>query len=234
MWRVTAAAKGKNVPETSAPTTVATAPGTAAAPPLTLRRWTQRDVPALVAAHRDPAMLRWLVRHIYDEGQAKVAIREYQEAWEAGTRYNLAIVEHAAGVDGAAGADGTGSAGVTAVTGDGAGGVAGAADAELLEPIGSVSIRRLDKRFDIAEVGYWVVPSARGRSIAPRAMQAALDWAVDLWRREPLRRFELIHTVGNEASCRVAQKLGFAFEQELPPSVKWPEPGHLHVRPFRG
>jgi RimJ/RimL family protein N-acetyltransferase len=68
--------------------------------------------------------------------------------------------------------------------------------------------------------------------VAPRAVRAALDWAIELWRQEPLRRFELIHTIGNEASCRVAQKLGFALEQELPPSVKWPEPGHLHVRPW--
>jgi RimJ/RimL family protein N-acetyltransferase len=151
-------------------------------------------------------MLRWLVRHVADANQAAIQIRELREAWEAGTRYALAIVEHPD--------------------------AAGSGDADRLDPIGSVSIRRLDKQFDVAEVGYWVAASARGRSIAPRAVQAALDWAVELWRREPLRRFELLHTVGNEASCRVAQKLGFELAEELPPTVKWPEPGHLHVRPF--
>jgi RimJ/RimL family protein N-acetyltransferase len=187
---------------------ITTVPATPDAPALTLRPWRERDVPALVAAHRDPAMRRWLNRHIDDEGQAALAILEQREAWEAGARFNLAIVAHT----------------------DGPGG----ADAEELDPVGTVSIRRLDKRFDVAEVGYWVAASARGRAVAPRAAQAALDWAVELWRHEPLRRFELIHTVGNDASCRVAQKLGFALEEELAPSVKWPEPGHLHVRPFAG
>jgi RimJ/RimL family protein N-acetyltransferase len=191
---------------------IATVPGTPDAPALTLRPWRERDVPALVAAHRDRAMRRWLTRHIDDESQAALAILEQQEAWESGARFTLAVVAHT----------------------DGPGGGPGGNDAESLDPVGSVSIRRLDKRFDVAEVGYWVAAPARGRSVAPRAVQAALDWAVELWRREPLRRFELIHSVGNDASCRVAQKLGFALEEELPPSVKWPEPGHLHVRPFAG
>lgn len=186
-----------------------TVPGTENGPALTLRPWLERDAPALVAAHRDVAMLRWLTRHITDEGSALIAIREQQEAWLAGARFTFAVVEQPAEF-------------------------ADANDLSIdeLDPIGSVSIRRLDKRFDVAEVGYWVAAHARGRSIAPRAVQAALDWAVDLWRDEPLRRFELIHTIGNDASCRVAEKAGFTLAEELPPSVKWPEPGHLHVRPF--
>ncbi|HEX4788228.1 MAG TPA: GNAT family N-acetyltransferase [Actinospica sp.] len=194
--------------EISELTVVASVPGTSTVPALTLRRWTERDVPALVAAHRDIAMRRWLTRHIDDAGQAAIAIREQREAWEAGARFTFAVVEHPD--------------------------AAGTGDPGLLDPIASVSVRRLDKSFDVAEVGYWVAAQARGRSVAPRAVQAALDWATELWRREPLRRFELVHTVGNDASCRVAQKLGFAMEQELPPSVKWPEPGHLHVRPWIG
>ena len=193
--------------ETSTPAALLAVPATAdAGAALTLRPWLERDAVALAAAHTDPAMRRWLTRHIADEAQAREAIEGLQEAWESGTRYTLAVVEHAAG----------------------------AVDPAALDPIGSVTIRRLDKRFDVAEVGYWVASSARGRSIAVRAASAALNWATQLWRTEPLRRFELIHTLGNDASCRVAQKLGFALEQELPPSVKWPEPGHLHVRPFAG
>ena len=156
--------------------------------------------------------------YIADEGQALAALADQQRDWDAGTRFTFAVLRDV-NADADAGVDNKG------VDNEGrAGG----------EPIGSVSIRRLDKRFDVAEVGYWVAAPARGRSVAPRAMQAALDWAVELWRREPLRRFELIHTIGNDASCRVAQKLGFALEEELAPSVKWPEPGHLHVRPFAG
>lgn len=192
----------------------AVAPATPTAPALALRQWHERDIPALVAAHRDVVMRRWLNRPVDDEGAARIRLDEQRAAWAEGTRFNLAVVELA---EGATGED-----------------PAQLAAAVELDPIGSVSIRRLDKRFDVAEVGYWVAAPARGRSVAPRAMQAALDWAVELWRREPLRRFELIHTIGNDASCRVAQKLGFALEEELAPSVKWPEPGHLHVRPFAG
>lgn len=184
---------------------IAVAPATRTAPALVLRRWRERDVPALVAAHRDEAMLRWLTRPVSDEEAALKLLTEQRDAWEDGSRFTFAVVEGSA----ERGPEGT-------------------------DPIGSVSIRRLDKQFDVAEVGYWVVAQARGRSVAPRAVTAALDWAARLWRDEPLRRFELIHTIGNEASCRVAQKTGFALAQELPPSVKWPEPGHLHVRPFPG
>lgn len=189
---------------------IALAPATPTAPALALRPWQLRDVPALVAAHRDVTMRRWLTRPVDDEGSARTMITEQHEAWLAGTRFTMAVIEVPRGVEPEDAAQ----------------------DADL-DPIGSVSIRRLDKRFDVAEIGYWVAAQARGRSIAARATSAGLDWAQLLWERDPLRRFELIHTIGNDASCRVAQKLGFALEQELPPSVKWPEPGHLHVRPFR-
>jgi RimJ/RimL family protein N-acetyltransferase len=184
---------------------IAVAPATETAPALALRRWRERDAPALVAAHRDVTMRRWLTRPVHDEDAALKMITEQRDAWVDGSRFTLAVVERPEGVE----------------PGD-------------ADPIGSVSIRRLDRHFDVAEVGYWVAAQARGRSVAPRAMTAALDWAAHLWRHEPLRRFELIHTIGNDASCRVAQKLGFALEEELPASVKWPEPGHLHVRPFPG
>lgn len=182
---------------------IAVAPATETAPALALRPWRERDVPALVAAHRDPTMLRWLTRPAHDEDAARTMLTEQRDAWAEGSRFTLAVVE---------------------LCDDTAPGDA--------DPVGSVSIRRLDRHFDVAEVGYWVAARARGRSVAPRAVAAALDWVAGLWRHEPLRRFELVHTIGNDASCRVAQKLGFALEQELPPSVKWPEPGHLHVRPF--
>lgn len=189
---------------------ILTVPTTAEGPALTLRRWLACDAPAMAAAHCDPAMRRWLLRHIEDEDQAREAIEHHRDAWEDGVRFSFAVVEHPLA-----------TAGHEALPGD---------------PIGSVTIRRLDPRSDVAEVGYWTAPAARGRSVAARATQAALEWATALWTAQgrPLRRFELIHTLGNDASCRVAGKLGFAFECELPPSLKFPEPGHLHVRPWPG
>jgi RimJ/RimL family protein N-acetyltransferase len=38
---------------------------------------------------------------------------------------------------------------------------------------------------------------------------------------------ELLHTVGNEGSCRVANRCGYVLES-LPP--KFPDEGHRHVR----
>lgn len=196
---------------------ILTVPATVDAPALTLRRWLPRDAPALVAAHTDPAMRRWLLRHIANEDEARETIAQHHDAWEDGVRFAFAVLEHPP-------AD---------RVGDSAGAPLGG---PIGWPIGGVTIRRLDPRSDVAEVGYWTAPAARGRAVAARATHAALEWATTLWRRQerPLRRFELIHTLGNDASCRVAQKLGFAYECEHPPSLKYPEPAHLHVRPWPG
>jgi hypothetical protein len=84
------------------------------------------------------------------------------------------------------------------------------------------------------EVGYWVAPSVRGRGIAPRALSAVCDWAFRSPRILPLERLDLIHTVGNQASCRVAEKAKFALSAVLPPMPpEFPHDGHLHIRPRR-
>lgn len=191
----------------STPSALAVAPATATAPSLALRPWLARDIPTLVAAHTDPQMRRWLLHHLDDEGQARTWLEQQERAWAEGTRHSLAVVE----------------------LNDLAGSAAGA---DELDPVGSVSIRRLSKRLEAAEVGYWVASQARGRSIAPRAVEAAIGWATEYWAADPVKRFELIHSVGNDASCRVALKLGFELEEELPAHpLKFPDPGHLHVRP---
>ena len=57
------------------------------------------------------------------------------------------------------------------------------------------------------------------------------EWAFSLPRDQPLERLELIHSVGNLASCRVAEKAGFRFSAVLPPLLPdFPDDGHLHVR----
>jgi len=195
------------VATSSTPSALAVAPATATAPPLALRPWLARDIPTLVAAHTDPQMRRWLLHHIDDEDQARTWLEQQERAWAEGTRHSLAIVE------------------LTDVDDP-------AAKADELDPVGSVSIRRLSKRLEAAEVGYWVASQARGRSIAPRAVEAAIGWATEYWATDPVKRYELIHSVGNDASCRVALKLGFELEEELPAHpLKFPDPGHLHVRP---
>jgi RimJ/RimL family protein N-acetyltransferase len=60
----------------------------------------------------------------------------------------------------------------------------------------------------IAEAGYWVMRPARGSGLAGRALAAMTGWLFGVG----LHRLELMHSVGNEASCRVATKAGFELE----------------------
>ncbi len=178
-------------------------PATQTAPALTLRPWRDEDIPVLIRAHADPAMQRWLMGHINDEEQARAALATLRRDWAAGTRFTFAVVAH--------------------------GDAESSQDAD--SPLGQVTIRRLAKEQGTAELGYWTAAQARGKSVAPRAAQAAMAWAEEHWSEDPVARFTLIHTLGNDASCRVAAKLGFALAEELPPyPPKFPDPGHLHVR----
>jgi [ribosomal protein S5]-alanine N-acetyltransferase len=54
----------------------------------------------------------------------------------------------------------------------------------------------------VGELGYWVVPSAPGRSAAPRAVEAVSGWAFKVLGRH---RLELLYSVHNLASRRVAE-----------------------------
>ncbi|MGY1732752.1 GNAT family N-acetyltransferase [Geodermatophilus sp. SYSU D01045] len=93
--------------------------------------------------------------------------------------------------------------------------VVDAADGRLL---GSVNLHSIDLDQGDAEVGYWTVPAARGRGVAPRAVDAALRWGfVTL----PVDRVELVHAVENPASGRVAEKAGFTFEGRLRRSFRY-------------
>lgn len=174
------------------------AEGTATAPGLLLRPWAEQDVPAMVAAHRDPVMRRWLRHPVTTADEARRIIQGRRDDREAGTGFSFAVLQ--------------------AEPGPGA-------------LVGSVSIRGLDVAAVSGEVGYWVTAPARGRGIAARAVDAVCRWAFGLPRHRPLERLELLHRVGNHASCRVAEKAGFAFSAVLPPLLPdFPDDGHLHIR----
>lgn len=74
---------------------------------------------------------------------------------------------------------------------------------------GQISLRRIVLAEGAAEVSYWVLPYARGRRVAPRALNALTAWCFGTLG---LHRMELNHSTVNEASCRVAQQSGFAIE----------------------
>jgi RimJ/RimL family protein N-acetyltransferase len=60
-------------------------------------------------------------------------------------------------------------------------------------------------------VGYWLLPEARGRGIARRAVELLADWAFSDLGLDVLR---VATEPGNAASRRVAEGTGFRFTGE--------------------
>ncbi len=98
------------------------------------------------------------------------------------------------------------------------------------EVAGQISLRRVVLAEGLAEVSYWVLPGARGRRVAPRALSAVTSWSFETLR---MHRVELCHSTANAASCRVAQHAGFAAEgtkrSEARHADGWHDM-HLHAR----
>lgn len=102
-------------------------------------------------------------------------------------------------------------------------------------PAGNVVLKGVASGRPSAEVGYWTAARARGRGVAPRALDVLTAWALDAFRAEGLERLELLHQTDNPASCRVAAKSGYAFDRILPAAPPaLPLDGHLHVFVRRG
>jgi RimJ/RimL family protein N-acetyltransferase len=172
---------------------------TATTPGLLLRPWAEHDIPAMVAAHRDPVIRQWLRHPVTTADEARHVIRTRRADSDAGTGFSFAVLLAAAGEPG--------------------------------DLVGNVSIRGLGDAAVSGEVGYWVAAPARGRGIAARAVDVVCDWAFRLPRHRPLEQLELLHSVGNRASCRVAEKARFTFSAVLPPLLPdFPDDGHLHIR----
>ena len=75
--------------------------------------------------------------------------------------------------------------------------------------VGRAALSRINLFEGDGEVGYWTLPTARGRGIASQAVTALREWAFDA---VGLKRLQLTHSTRNKASCRIAAKTGFAFE----------------------
>ncbi|TXS36129.1 GNAT family N-acetyltransferase [Streptomyces sp. OR43] len=97
-------------------------------------------------------------------------------------------------------------------------------------PVGNVVLVCPAPGSDRAEVGYWTAAPARGRGIAPQALEALTEWAFTVFADDGLVALELLHRADNEASCRVAEKAGYGFTETLPAHLRWPREGHRHER----
>jgi RimJ/RimL family protein N-acetyltransferase len=97
--------------------------------------------------------------------------------------------------------------------------------------LGNIALKGCQAGKDAAEVGYWTAAAVRNRGIASQAVEILTAWAFETFGAQGLQRLELLHQEGNLASCRVAQKSGYALTEILraDPPV-FPSPGHLHVR----
>lgn len=75
--------------------------------------------------------------------------------------------------------------------------------------IGRMTLGAVDLAAGQADVRYWVVPAARGRRVASRALSLLSTWAMADLR---LHRLELEHSTRNPRSCRVADRAGYQLE----------------------
>ncbi|WP_432166522.1 GNAT family N-acetyltransferase [Streptomyces sp. bgisy031] len=80
------------------------------------------------------------------------------------------------------------------------------------EVLGHVGLNMIMPVFRSAHVGYWVLPEARGRGVATRALILASRLA---FGELGLHRLELGHALGHEASCRIAERGGYRYEGTL-------------------
>ncbi len=78
--------------------------------------------------------------------------------------------------------------------------------------LGHIGVNDIDDLLRTARVGYWVLPEARGRGVATRALRLAARHA---FAELGLYRLELGHALGHGASCRIAERCGFGYEGTL-------------------
>ncbi len=75
--------------------------------------------------------------------------------------------------------------------------------------IGAVGLRPIDWKDRKAVAGYWVAAWARNEGVATRALTLATGWAFE---QVGLQIVELQTMMGNRASERVAEKVGFDLD----------------------
>jgi RimJ/RimL family protein N-acetyltransferase len=78
--------------------------------------------------------------------------------------------------------------------------------------LGIAVVPRIEPEARTAELGYVVVPEARGRGVATAALRFLTNWGFATLEAE---RLELLISVDNEASKRVAARCGYQLEGVL-------------------
>ena len=160
---------------------------------ITLRPWAPEDAGLLLEASEDPAIQRYSM----SRSQPFTAV-EAQEQLRGGNAYQLTADVHDK------------PSGSLIIT-DAATGLA----------LGQCGIDGWSPG-DVAQIGYWLVPRARGRGIATRAVMRLTTWLFALGAR----RVFLTVVDDNHASVAVAQRAGFHSEGPTGEQSIWS--GHRH------
>jgi RimJ/RimL family protein N-acetyltransferase len=100
------------------------------------------------------------------------------------------------------------------------------------EVVGSVGFGQLLSGVESGSVGYWALPSVRGRGVVSAAVRAGTR---AVFSHLAWHRIELYHAVENERSCAVARRCGFPYEGVMRDAMRYPDDGrwsdeHLHAR----
>ncbi len=77
--------------------------------------------------------------------------------------------------------------------------------------LGGAALHRVDRERSIGEIGYWLLPEARGHGVATRVARIVAEWGFDLG----LQRIEAMTLPENTASQRVLERAGFTREGVL-------------------
>ena len=110
------------------------------------------------------------------------------------------------------------------------------ADAVTGALLGTVGIRDIGRVPQQALASYWTAPEARGKGVAPQALEALCRWAFAPRTAGglELHRISLDHALENSGSCRVAEKAGFRLEGTMRGSFLAHDgtryDSHLHAR----
>jgi RimJ/RimL family protein N-acetyltransferase len=105
------------------------------------------------------------------------------------------------------------------------------ADPDDREVLGGIVLSDVDAVALSAEVGYGLMPDARGHGYTAEALQCVTGWA---FTQTGLNRIELRHAVENTASCAVARAAGYEIEGTMRQSYRFGDgrlhDEHLHAR----
>lgn len=162
---------------------------------VTLRPWSRADAWFMAEAHADPAIRRYNGDHDRlghpapppTVADAEAGIEDFAVHWQA-----FAAGGTAAGVAFA---------------------IVDAGSGELL---GCCGVDGWSTE-DVAQVGYWIAPGARGHGYATRATVLLTRWLFELGAA----RVFLTVVAGNEGSVAVARRAGFVYEGTMRAHSVW-------------